>query len=67
MNITCLDTFGNTVRHLTQWDSNQSLFVNNSEHLTTAPLFHFYNNKSKEALVVSSMFTDSSKETIEVS
>ncbi|MCM1508983.1 MAG: hypothetical protein NC177_17885, partial [Ruminococcus flavefaciens] len=62
----CLDAFGNSVRHLTQWDTNQSLLLNNSENLTTAPLFHFYNQNCEEALVVNSNFTDDSKNVIEV-
>lgn len=57
-NVTCLDKYGNTVTNLTQWDLNQTLYI--EDHgFTTAPFFHFCNKNSEKALVVAStMGTD---------
>lgn len=58
--VTCLDSYGEIVTKFTQWDIDQSLIVENSG-LNTAPLFHFCNKNSKEALkVVSTMKDDGS-------
>lgn len=51
--LTCLDSYGESVTHLTQWDIDQSLIIENTG-LTHAPLFHFCNKNSTEALVVTS-------------
>lgn len=51
--VTCLDSYGEVITNLTQWDVNQSLTIENTG-LTSAPLFHFCNKNSKEALVVKS-------------
>lgn len=51
--VTCMDKYGNTVTYLTQWDSNQTLYI--EDHgFTTAPFFHFCNKNSEKALVVAS-------------
>ena len=56
--VTCLDSYGNPVTYLTQWDKGQSLIIENTG-LLEAPFFHFCNKKSTEALVVpSSISTD---------
>ena len=55
--ITCLDSYGEVITNLTQWDVNQSLTIKNTG-LTSAPLFHFCNKNSKEALVVKSTLKD---------
>lgn len=55
--VTCLDKYGNTVTHFTQWDLNQTLYI--EDHgFTTPPQFHFCNMNSEKALVVSSTFKD---------
>ena len=51
--ITCLDSYGEVVTNFTQWDTDQSLTIKNTG-LSSAPLFHFCNKNSKEALVVKS-------------
>lgn len=55
--VTCLDAYGNVVTNLTQWDTDQSLIITDSD-LTVAPEFHFCNKNSKEALKVSSTIKD---------
>lgn len=55
--VTCLDTYGNVITNLTQWDIDQSLTIIESG-LTTAPEFHFCNKNSKEALVVPSTLSN---------
>lgn len=55
--VTCLDSYGEVVDHLMQWDMNQSLFIKDIE-LTEAPMFHFCNKNSSEALVVPSTISD---------
>jgi len=45
---TCMDKYGNTVTHLTQWDFNQTLYI--EDHgFTITPLFHFCNKNSETA------------------
>lgn len=51
--MTCLDSYGEVVTYLTQWDIDQSLIIKNTG-LTSSPVFHFYNQNSKEAYVVAS-------------
>lgn len=53
LNVTCLNTDGEAITHLTQWDIGQSLIINDTG-LSSPPVFHFYNQNSKEAYVVSS-------------
>lgn len=55
--VTCLDAYGNIVTNLTQWDTDQSLIIKESG-LVAAPVFHFCNKNSKEALVVPSTIAD---------
>ena len=50
---TCLDKYGNTITALYQWDTNQTLYI--EDHgFTTAPFFHFCNQNSDRAYLVSS-------------
>lgn len=51
--VICKDADGNIITHLTQWDMGQSLVIKDTG-LTVAPFFHFYNQNSTEALVVTS-------------
>jgi hypothetical protein len=48
--ISCLDQYGRAVTSLTQWDVNQTLYIENWEH--DAPTFHFCNTQSKKSLPV---------------
>lgn len=55
--VTCWDSYNRVITGLTQWDINQTLYfkdVYNDFGLTKAPMFHFCNQRSKEALVVQS-------------
>lgn len=55
--VTCLDKYGNTVTNLTQWDLNQTLYI--EDHgFTTPPQFHFCNKNSEKAFVVQSTVED---------
>lgn len=51
--VTILDSDGDAINHLTQWDCNQTIVISDSD-LTVAPDFHFCNCESTEALVVPS-------------
>lgn len=53
-----LDTYGNTIYNLTQWDVNQKLIVSVDQTVTIAPKVHFCNQKSEKALVVESTLSD---------
>lgn len=48
--IQCFDLNGNSITHLTQWDTNQSLYID--WEYDVVPIFHFCNIKSEYALVV---------------
>lgn len=53
--ITCYDSEGYPITHLTQWDIDQTLVVEDSyitEHHEKPPNFHFCNRYSENALVV---------------
>ena len=50
---TCIDKYGNTVTNLTQWDMNQTLYIEDYG-FSTPPQFHFCNKNSEKALVVQS-------------
>ena len=53
----CYDQYGNPITRMTQWDLNQKLYI--TEHnFTTAPLFHFCNKNTEQALVVQSVLSD---------
>lgn len=59
--VTCWDSYDRVIEGLTQWDINQTLFIKDIVDdfgLTEAPMFHFCNQKSKEALVVPSTIED---------
>lgn len=59
--VKCWDLYDRVVTELTQWDINQTLFIKDIVDefgLTDAPMFHFCNQKSKEALVVPSTIED---------
>lgn len=49
--ITCFDSQGNSVNHLTQWDLNQTLYIYDWNY-DENPIFHFCNKNSDKALVV---------------
>lgn len=51
--ITCLDRYGDTIQTLTQWDINQSIYIEDSG-FTNPPQFHFCNKNTEKALVVQS-------------
>lgn len=51
--ITCLDAKEEVITNFTQWDTDQTIKIKNVE-LESAPLVHFCNKNSKEALVVKS-------------
>ena len=55
--ISCFDSQGNSIDHLTQWDLNQTLYIENWNY-DTVPTFHFCNKKSKDAFVVTGEFVD---------
>lgn len=46
-----LDRYGNCIHNLTQWDSNRLIILDDFEY-DIAPVFHFCNTTSYEALVV---------------
>ena len=52
------DENGNTVKNLTQWDSNQKLILESTDDITIAPKIHFCNQNSEKALVVQSNLSD---------
>ena len=59
--VTCWDSHNRVITGLTQWDINQTLYIKDVYDdfgLTEAPMFHFCNQKSKEALVVQSTIED---------
>ena len=49
--INCFDSQGNCINSFTQWDINQTVYVENWEY-NFQPIFHFCNIKSDNALVV---------------
>lgn len=49
--ITCVDKNGNPIEYLTQWDSNQIIYIKDME-LGQAPVLHFCNIQSDEAYAV---------------
>lgn len=61
--IKCWDSYDRVIEGLTQWDINQTIYIKDIADefgLTEAPVFHFCNQKSKEALVVPSTIDDNS-------
>lgn len=55
--VTCLDSYGEVVTTLTQWDINQTLYIEDYKY-DFAPIFHFCNKKSKRSLGVQSIITN---------
>ena len=49
--IDCFDLDGDSIDFLTQWDTNQTLYIEDWVYDET-PIFHFCNSKSKQSLVV---------------
>ncbi len=59
--VTCWDSYDRVIEGFTQWDINQTLYLKNVYDdfgLTEAPMFHFCNKNSNEALVVQSTVED---------
>lgn len=56
--ICCLDSYGRAITSLTQWDVNQTLFIENWEY--DVPTFHFCNTQSKKSLPVTGELIDGS-------
>lgn len=63
--VTCLDSHGKSIHHLTQWDMGQSLIIKDTG-LLKAPLFHFCNRNSTKALVVPSSISSDGVITVNV-
>jgi len=61
-----LDSKGNEVLHLVQWDLGRKLYLENTEELTNAPVFLFFNRKSETSIPVASTFTDNGLIEVEV-
>lgn len=55
--ITCVDKNGTPIEHFTQWDTKQVIYIRNTG-LTEAPIVHFCNAKSKEAIGMKSLLED---------
>ena len=53
-----LDSYGNVIHNLTQWDVNQKLIVGVNQSVAIAPRVHFCNKNSEKALVVESTLSD---------
>lgn len=51
---TIMDTKGNKIRYLTQWDANQKIIVELPQNISIAPEVHFCNKHSRKALIVQS-------------
>lgn len=49
--ISCFDSQGNSINHLTQWDLNQTLYIYDWNY-DENPIFHFCNKNSDKAFVV---------------
>lgn len=67
--ITCYDSEGYPITHLTQWDIDQTLVVEDSyitEHHEKPPNFHFCNKYSENALVVETKLDDEGRITADV-
>lgn len=67
--ITCYDSEGYPITHLTQWDIDQTLVVEDSyilEHQGKLPNFHFCNKNSENALVVETKLDEKGRITADV-
>ena len=58
--ITCLDKNGNKINRFTQWDKNQTISIELDYEWAEAPEIHFFNKRSKEAIVVKSILNNNS-------
>jgi len=56
-NCSCYDIHGNTINGLTQWDLNQTIYIE-GHGFTTPPEIHFCNKNSEKALMVMSEIED---------
>ena len=54
--ISCFDQYGKTLTSLTQWDINQTLYIENWDYPN--PVFHFCNTQSTESLPVTGELKD---------
>ena len=52
--VNCIDAYGETISALTQWDTNQSIIIEDCG-FESAPIFHFCNKLSERALGVQSV------------
>ena len=55
--IICMNRYGETVRSLTQWDLDQTLYIYNTNY-PVAPLFHYSNQNTEKALMVRSQYVE---------
>ena len=53
----CHDQYGNPITRLTQWDMNQTLYIDD-HNFTTPPLFHYSNKNTQKAIVVQSTLNE---------
>jgi len=53
--IICLNRYGETIRSLSQWDLDQTVYINNTNY-PVAPIFHWSNQNTDKALVVQSHY-----------
>ena len=58
--LTCYDDNGNTISHLTQWDLNRVIYIENPE-FSRAPLALFSNNENNSYLVATELTEDKNK------
>lgn len=58
VSLDCYDLKGKLIENLTQWDQNQYIVIKDLPALSTAPLVHFQNMESTEALVVKTTLED---------
>lgn len=58
--LTCYDDNGNTISHLTQWDLNRVIYIENPE-FSRAPLALFSNNENNSYLVATELTEDDNK------
>lgn len=64
-NIVCYDSKGRTISNFTQWDLDQTITIKGLS-LSKAPLIHFCNKNSTEALSIQSTLNESGDITAEV-
>lgn len=41
INVTCVDSNGEVIENFTQWDLDQTIYIE-TDDITTAPDFHFF-------------------------